>query len=382
MGNRPVKPGSSGKRRKDFKPSTAAGKPLQSGDDSWKPPEWKSAPHMRFEAQGAPGKRMVSADDSAKPHGSSGPHGKRFEPQNASGKRLGAGKESAKPHVLNGPPRKPLAPQKRFEEGAAPVQRREWIRPSAEPDDADLVYGIHAVEEVLLAGERLVRIHIGEERRRDPVVQRIALAAQELGVPLRYESRTFYQRFPHRAHQHVIAVGAPFVYASLDDLIRRATEHPPGLIVVLDHLTDPHNLGAIIRSVECAGATGVVIPERRSAGVTAVVRKAAAGATAHLPVAQVSNVAGALRSLKRAGLWIVGTVLAEEAKAYDQIDLRLPLALVVGEEGRGVAPIVRKECDLLAMIPLAGRVASLNASVAAAVVIFEALRQRSGRSPG
>ncbi|MGH7709255.1 MAG: 23S rRNA (guanosine(2251)-2'-O)-methyltransferase RlmB [Vulcanimicrobiaceae bacterium] len=248
-------------------------------------------------------------------------------------------------------------------------------------DDADLIYGIHAVDEAVNAGESLRRIHIGEDRRRDPVVQRIAFAAETAGITVRYESRSFFARFPYRAHQQLVAVGEPFDYASLERLIAGCRERPPGLLVVLDHLTDPHNLGAIVRSAECAGASGVVLPERRSAGVTAVVRKAAAGATAHLPIARVGNLAATLRSLKKAGFLIVGTGITDGAQAYDRVDLAGETVLVIGAEGRGVSPVIRKECDVLAKIPLAGKVGSLNASVAAAVVLFEAVRQRAVRGP-
>ncbi len=241
----------------------------------------------------------------------------------------------------------------------------------------DVVYGVHAVEEALNAKEALRRIHVGDDRKRDPVLRRLLAQAHELGITVRFESRSFFSQFPYRAHQSVVAFGAPFDYISLDEAVALRTGTLPALYVVLDHITDPHNAGAILRTAECVGATAAILPERRAAGVNGTVRKAAAGATAHLPIARVANVAGALRSLKKAGIWIVGT--GEDAP----LDLTAAdfgeraLGVVIGAEGSGMSPVVRKECDYLVRIPLAGTVSSLNASVAAGVVLFEIVRQRA-----
>lgn len=241
----------------------------------------------------------------------------------------------------------------------------------------NVIYGVHAVEEALNAHEALRRVHIGDERKRDPALRRLLAQARDLSVPVRFESRTFFSQFPYRAHQSVVAFGAPFDYASLDEAVALKRPGEPALYVVLDHITDPHNAGAIIRSAECAGATAVIIPERRAAGVNATVRKAAAGATAHLPVARVANIAGALRSLKKAGAWVYGATAAAEARPYAEADLGShDLALVIGAEGTGISPVVLKECDFVVRIPLFGEVASLNASVAAGVLLFEVRRQR------
>lgn len=174
----------------------------------------------------------------------------------------------------------------------------------------------------------------------------------------------------------MIAYATPFEYVTLDEALERRRATEPALFVVLDHITDPHNLGAIIRTAEAAGADAVVLPERRSAGINATVRKAAAGATAYLPIARVANVAQSLRRLKEAGLWVAGADLDEGAQRYDRADLQSDLAVVVGAEGGGISPVVRKECDLLLRVPMAGKVASLNASVAAAVLLYEVRRQR------
>jgi 23S rRNA (guanosine2251-2'-O)-methyltransferase len=245
----------------------------------------------------------------------------------------------------------------------------------------DVVYGVHAVEEALDAHEALRRVHVGDERKRDPALRRLLAQARDLGVPVRFESRSFFSQFPYRAHQSVVAFGAPFAYVSLDEAVALKRRGEAALYVVLDHVTDPHNAGAIIRSAECAGATAAIIPERRAAGVNATVRKAAAGATAHLPIARVANVAGALRVLKKAGVWVAGAVTEDDATPYAQADLGSgDLAVVVGSEGSGISPVVRKECDFLVRIPVFGSVSSLNASVAAGVLLFEVRRQRGGEA--
>ncbi|HXF35364.1 MAG TPA: 23S rRNA (guanosine(2251)-2'-O)-methyltransferase RlmB [Candidatus Acidoferrales bacterium] len=249
-------------------------------------------------------------------------------------------------------------------------------RRGADVDLDDVVYGVHAVSEAISAGEKLRRIHIGDERKRDPALRLLLERAREAQVPVRFESRSFFASFPYKAHQSVVAIGASFEYVSLDEAIAGRKGTGAALFVVLDHITDPHNLGAIIRTAECSGVDAVVIPERRAAGVNATVRKAAAGAAAYVPVARVANVAGAIRTLKKAGLWIAGAAADVEAVDYAAADLARDTALVVGAEGTGLAPLVRRECDYLISIPLEGKVGSLNASVAAGVLLYEALRQR------
>jgi len=255
-------------------------------------------------------------------------------------------------------------------------------RPPKRKDNLDLddvVYGVHAVEEALAATEPLRRIYIGDERKRDPALRKLIDAAKVAGLPIRYESRTFFSQFPYRAHQSVVAFGTPFEYATIEETIA-SREAGSRLFVVLGHITDPHNAGAIIRSAECAGATAVVIPERRAAGVNATVRKSAAGATAHVPIARVANVAGALRTMKKAGIWAAGAAAGEGALEYTRADLRGDLALVIGSEGDGISQVVRKECDFLVRIPMFGNLESLNASVAAGILLFEARRQRTKAS--
>jgi len=242
----------------------------------------------------------------------------------------------------------------------------------------DVVYGIHAVEEALNANETLRRIHVGDDRKRDAAVQAIVRRAEEAEIPVRFESRAFFANFPYKAHQGVVAFGTPFDYAGLDEILASRRGATGLLVVVLDHVTDPHNLGAIIRSAECAGAAGLVIPERRAAGVNATVRKASAGASAFLSIARVSNIAQAIRSLKKARVWVAGADLGDGTVPYASADFNRDVAVVIGAEGAGLSPLVRRECDYLVSIPILGKTASLNASVAAGVLLYEAVRQRGG----
>jgi 23S rRNA (guanosine2251-2'-O)-methyltransferase len=244
-------------------------------------------------------------------------------------------------------------------------------------DFDDLIYGIHAVGEALAGGEQIRSVHVAADRAKDGALRALLSAANDRKVPVRFERRPYFDRVPFKAHQGVIAIATAFPYASLHDVLgRRRAEQGRRLIVLLDHLTDPHNVGAIVRTAEAAGADGLVLPARRSAGVNATVRKAAAGAAAHLPIARVANIADAIRVIKKAGIWVVGADPSPEAVDLRQADLERDLAVVVGAEGSGLSSLVRRECDYLVRLPMRGRVASLNASVAAAILIYEALRQQ------
>lgn len=256
------------------------------------------------------------------------------------------------------------------------AQRR--ARSGVQRDFDDVVYGIHAIEEALAAGERLRTVHVANDRKKDAMLRQLLARAKELNVPVRFEDRSFFAQLPFKAHQGVVAVGEPFAYRSLHEVLgapRR--DGSPRLYVILDHLTDPHNVGAIVRTAEAAGADALVLPDRRSAGMNATVRKAAAGAAAHLPIARVSNVADAMRVMKKSGIWIAGADAGPSSVELTDADLKGDLALVIGAEDSGLAPLVKRECDYLVRIPMHGKVESLNASVAFAILAYEALRQRS-----
>jgi 23S rRNA (guanosine2251-2'-O)-methyltransferase len=247
--------------------------------------------------------------------------------------------------------------------------------PAPRVDLDDVIYGIHAVNEALVAGEPLRRIHVGDERKSDPALRNLLERARSAEVQVRFENRTFFANFPYKAHQSVVAYGAPFDYITLEEAIALPRKGP-ALFVLLDHVTDPHNVGAIIRTTEAVGGTALVLPERRSAGVNATVRKAAAGATAHLPIARVSNISQAIRTLKKAGIWVAGAALGEGTVPLGEADFARDLAIVIGAEGEGIAPLVGRECDYRVAIPMYGKTQSLNASVAAAILLYEAVRQR------
>ena len=193
---------------------------------------------------------------------------------------------------------------------------------------------------------------------------------------MRIDRRKLNEMSPTGAHQGIIASVAAHEYATIDELLAAAESRGEApLLVVCDELSDPHNLGAILRTAECAGAHGVIIPKRRSVGLTAVVGKASAGAIEYMPVARVSNIAATLRELKQRGVWIFGTA-AGGATALYEADLTLPAAVVIGNEGVGMSRIVAEQCDFKVSIPMKGRISSLNASAAAAILLYEAVRQR------
>jgi 23S rRNA (guanosine2251-2'-O)-methyltransferase len=244
-------------------------------------------------------------------------------------------------------------------------------------DFDDIVYGIHAIDEALTAGEKLRAIHLAADRKKDAALRGLLSRAKELEIPVRFEQRAFFLNLPFKAHQGVVAIAPPFTYHSLHEVLGEKGCGGARLFIILDHLTDPHNVGAIVRSAEAFGANAVVLPDRRSAGMNATVRKAAAGAAAHVPIARVSNVAEAIRAMKKAGLWIAGADAGAHALPLADAELTGDVALVIGAEGTGLSKLTRRECDYLVRIPMRGQLASLNASVAAAVLMYEVVRRRA-----
>jgi 23S rRNA (guanosine2251-2'-O)-methyltransferase len=235
--------------------------------------------------------------------------------------------------------------------------------------------GFHAIEEALTAGRALDRIVIARGRHGERV-EAVVRLAKSRGVPVRFEDRQQVDRLAGtREHQGIAALVAAKPAVGLEDLLRVKDEH--GLLVLLDGIEDPHNLGAIVRTALAAGAQGVVIPERRAAGLSDTVERASAGALAHLPVARVTNLVRAMEEMKEAGYWLVG--LDERAdKSYTDVDLKGPVGIVLGSEGEGLHELTRKRCDFLVSLPTSGPVRSLNVSVAAGVMLFEVVRQRLG----
>lgn len=247
------------------------------------------------------------------------------------------------------------------------------------PMDAEadgLIEGRNAVTEALRAGTAIDKIYIARGET-DATLGHIASTARNKGiVVVEADRRKLDGMSRTKSHQGVIAVSAVREYASVDDILEAAREKGEApLIVVCDELSDPHNLGAVIRTAECAGAHGVIIPKRRSAGLTAIVAKTSAGAVSHLPVARVPNLVALLKELKEQGLWVYGTA-AEGTTTLYNADLKGPAVIIIGSEGDGIGRLVREQCDFLVSIPMRGKVNSLNASAAAAIVLYEAVRQR------
>jgi 23S rRNA (guanosine2251-2'-O)-methyltransferase len=240
------------------------------------------------------------------------------------------------------------------------------------------IWGINSVTESLKSrGQAFEWVAMAKERH-DIRLQRLIEDCRKRSIPVRFMARTDLDHMAgNAAHQGVVAVTKAKQYNDLDDVLG-AKRGQYSLLVVLDGVEDPHNLGAILRTADAAGANGIVIPERRAASVTGTVTKASAGASEHMPIAKVTNIARTIEDLKDQNIWTVG--LDERGKqTYDALDYNMDCALVVGAEGKGLHDLVKRKCDFLVSIPMLGKVPSLNVSVAAAVVLYEIVRQRRNR---
>ena len=242
----------------------------------------------------------------------------------------------------------------------------------------DRIEGRNAVTEAIRAGRAIDKLYIAKGET-DKTLRFLASSARDAGIAVvEADRRKLDAMSATGAHQGVIAVAAVREYATLEEILAVAEargEEP--FVVVCDEITDPHNLGAILRTAEAAGVHGVVISKRRSAGLTSIVGKASAGAAEHIPVCRVPNIPAVLERLKEAGLWVFGADAGGDRGLW-QADFSGPVCVVIGSEGDGMGRLVRERCDFLVSIPMRGRMASLNASAAAAVVLYEALRQKSG----
>ena len=258
------------------------------------------------------------------------------------------------------------------------MRENENRKPRPEPQaEADgIIEGRNAVIEALRTDTPIDKIYLAKGET-DKTLGHIASRAREAGiVVVEADRRKLDNMSRTHAHQGVIALAAVREYVSVESMLSAAAEKgEPPLLVVCDEISDPHNLGAILRTAECAGAHGIIIPKRRSAGLTAVVAKTSAGAVSYMPVARVANIAATLKDLKKQGIWVFGTTAEGTTTLYDA-DLKGPSAIVIGSEGDGMSRLVRENCDFLVSIPMKGRISSLNASAAAAILLYEALRQR------
>ena len=253
-------------------------------------------------------------------------------------------------------------------------RRREAPKPPEEVEGQ--LEGRNALTEALRSGRTIDKVFIASGDI-DKGLQRLAADAKSAGaVIVPVDRRKLDAMSVTHAHQGVIALAAAREYFTIDDILQEAADRgETPLIVICDELTDPHNLGAILRSAECAGAHGIIIPKRRSVGLTAVVAKASAGAVEYIKVARVTNINAAMEELKQKGVWIFGTAAEGSIPMY-KADLTGPTAIVIGSEGDGMSRLVRQNCDVTVHIPMKGRISSLNASAAASILLYEAVRQR------
>ncbi len=253
------------------------------------------------------------------------------------------------------------------------------LTPPGSGGEAPLL-GRRAVLEALRAGQPIIRVLLARTAHLQGPLQDIVREARARRVPVQVVDSRRLDALSHGiSHQGVAALGAAQATVALEDLLQRARERQDApFLLALDGIEDPHNLGAVIRTAEAAGAHGVIIPRRRAAGLTPAVARASAGATAYLPVAAVGNLVAALDRLKTEGVWVIGADAAGSER-YDQADLTPPIVLVLGSEGRGLHRLVRDRCDRVVRIPLRGRVGSLNVSVAAALLLYEVARNRDAR---
>jgi 23S rRNA (guanosine2251-2'-O)-methyltransferase len=240
------------------------------------------------------------------------------------------------------------------------------------------IWGRNPVVEALRAGNDVDKLYVAAGIGQAGVIEEILRRARAARVPIQQIDRRALDRMSDGGvHQGVIAEVAEFDYVTVDDLLVRAAEAgEPPLLLLLDSIQDPHNLGALIRTADAVGAHGVVVPKHRSAGVTPTVVKSSAGAAEHMPVAQVVNMGRAIDDLKKQGVWVAG-LDAEASKCYDEVDWTGPLAIVVGAEGAGLGRLIAERCDFLVKLPMRGHVDSLNASIAGSIVLYQAWRKRS-----
>ena len=263
---------------------------------------------------------------------------------------------------------------RRFED-----RRRERPAPvEVQEEDECRLEGRNAVTEALRAGRTIDKVFVADGDI-DAGLQRLVAQVKDTGaVVVPVDRRKLDQMSTTHSHQGIIAQAAAHEYATIDDILAEAESRGQApLIVICDELSDPHNLGAILRTAECAGAHGVIIPKRRSVGLTATVAKASAGAMEYMKVAKVTNIASAIRELKEKGVWVFGTAAEGSVPMY-QADLTGAAAIVIGNEGDGISRLVRENCDVMVHIPMSGRISSLNASNAASILLYEAVRQRLG----
>ncbi|NBI30331.1 23S rRNA (guanosine(2251)-2'-O)-methyltransferase RlmB [Chengkuizengella marina] len=242
--------------------------------------------------------------------------------------------------------------------------------------EAEYIAGKHSVLEAIRSQRSIHKIWISDQAQKSSI-QPIVTEAKTSGAILQYvDKKKLDQMVPGIKHQGVVAQVASYQYAEVDDILKAAAEkNEAPLILILDEIEDPHNLGSILRSCDCTGVHGVILPKRRSAGLTASVSKTSAGAMEHIPVARVTNLGQTIDKLKKQGIWIAGADVSAEDNLY-RTDLTLPIGIVIGNEHKGIGRLIKEKCDFLIKLPMYGQINSLNASVAAGVIMYEVVRQR------
>lgn len=239
----------------------------------------------------------------------------------------------------------------------------------------NIIVGRNPVTEALRSGREIDKLMVSSE---EGSMKKILALAKERRIPVMKVEKSAIDRIAEgKAHQGVAAYVSAYAYAELEDIFRIAEERGEDpFIIILDNLEDPHNLGAIMRTAECAGAHGIIIPKRRACGLTEVVAKASAGAIEYMPCVKVTNIAQTIEGLKERGIWVAACDMG--GQEYYKADLKGKLAVVIGSEGFGISRLVKEKCDFVVSMPMVGRITSLNASNAAAVIIYEVRKQRDG----
>ena len=265
-------------------------------------------------------------------------------------------------------------PERRKDERRRETRREEDTTIEKRFDDQ--IEGRNSVLELLESGKDVNKIFVTRGEKHGSINKILGIAKERKIIVVEKDKKQMDEMAQEENYQGVIAIVPPFEYVEISDILQVAKErNEDPFVIVLDGIEDPHNLGSIIRTAETAGVHGVIIPKRRAASVNSTVNKASAGAVEHMKIARVTNISDAIEDLKRAGLWICGTDINAEKYYYNQ-DLTGPLAIVIGNEGKGIGEKVKKNCDFLVKIPMKGKIQSLNASVSTGIVVYESVKQR------
>ena len=268
--------------------------------------------------------------------------------------------------------------EERRKDNRGTVDRRGMDRRSQEEKTFDdQIEGRNSVLELLESGKDINKIYITKGEKHGSINKIIAIAKEKKVIIVEKDKRQMDEMAQNENYQGVIAIVPPFEYCEVEDILQYAEEKEESpFVLILDGIEDTHNLGAIIRTAETAGVHGIIIPKRRAASVNSTVSKVSCGAVEYMKIARVNNITDSINKLKEAGLWICGTAIDGEKYYFDQ-DLTGPLGIIIGNEGKGMSELVKKNCDFLVRIPMRGKVTSLNASVSTGIIVYEALKQRN-----